>query len=105
LAGLIELNAFLTSKIFSLHRWRIFTPKKIAAGEPQGSVFAPILYSPYVNDVPAAPGIHLALFMDDTSIYATKKHERRVLCKLQCGLTAEISWCERWNIKFNEGFL
>jgi hypothetical protein len=51
----------------------------------------------------AAPGTHHALFVDDTCIYATGKHERRVLCKLQRGLTAVNSWCERWNIKMNEG--
>jgi hypothetical protein len=43
------------------------------------------------------------MFADDTCIYATEKHERRVLCKLQRGLTAMNSWCERCNIKINEG--
>jgi hypothetical protein len=47
--------------------------------------------------VPAAPGIHLALFADDTCVYATEKHERRVLNKLQRGLTAVVSWYQRWN--------
>jgi hypothetical protein len=27
----------------------------------------------------------------------------RVLCNLQRGLTAVNSWCERWNIRINEG--
>jgi hypothetical protein len=70
---------------------------------PQGSVLAPILYSLYINDAPAAPGTHLALFADDTCIYATEKHERRVFKKLQRGLTAMGSWCQHWNIKINEG--
>jgi hypothetical protein len=30
-------------------------------------------------------------------------NERRVLCKLQRGLTAVKSWCDRWNIKIYEG--
>jgi hypothetical protein len=33
----------------------------------------------------------------------TEKHDSRVLCKLQCGLTAVNSCCEHWNIKINEG--
>jgi hypothetical protein len=70
---------------------------------PQGSVLAPVLYRLYINDVPAAPGIHLSLFADDTCVYATEKHERRVLNKLQRGLIAVGSWCHRWNIKINEG--
>jgi hypothetical protein len=44
-----------------------------------------------------------ALFAVDTYIYVTEKHERRVFCKLQRGLTAVKSWCERWNIKIDEG--
>jgi hypothetical protein len=70
---------------------------------PQGSVLAPVLYSLYINDAPATPGIHLALFADDTCVYATEKHERRVLNKLQRGLIDVGSWCQRWNIKINEG--
>jgi hypothetical protein len=46
---------------------------------------------------------HLALFSDATCVYATEKHECRVLNKLQRGLTAVGSWCQRWNIKINEG--
>jgi hypothetical protein len=52
---------------------------------------------------PAAPETHLALFVDDTHIYTTEKHERRFLCKLQCRLTAVNLWCECSNININEG--
>jgi retron-type reverse transcriptase len=62
---------------------RFSTPRKIAAGVPQGSVLAPILYNLYINDNLVAPGTHLALFADDTYIYTTEKHERHVLSKLQ----------------------
>jgi hypothetical protein len=49
------------------------------------------------------PPRHLDLFADDTCVYATEKHERRVLNKPQRDLTAVGSWCQRWNIKINEG--
>jgi hypothetical protein len=67
------------------------------------SFLAPTLYSLYTNDAPTAPGNHLSLFADDTCIHLTEKQEHHVLCKLQHGLTAVKSWCERWNIKINEG--
>jgi hypothetical protein len=45
------------------------------------------------NHDPAAPRTYLALFADDACIFARKKHELLVLCKLQRGLTAVNSWC------------
>jgi hypothetical protein len=39
---------------------------------PQGSVLAPVLYSLYINDAPAAPGVDVALFTDD--IYTQQRN-------------------------------
>jgi len=78
------------------------TPRIMQAGVPQGSVLAPILYNLYINDIPRTPGVHLALFADDTCIYATDRNERYVKRKLQRGLNAIEKWCEHWNIKINE---
>jgi hypothetical protein len=105
---LISLNkliaSFLTKRQFKVSvECVLSSPKKIMAGVLQGSVLAPVLYSLYMNDAPEAPGVLLALFADDTCIYATEKHEHRVLNKLQHGLTAVGSWCLCWNIKVNEG--
>jgi hypothetical protein len=91
------LGSLLTA-LSRLGRMRIFYAKKIRSGGPQGSVLAPILHSLHINDTAAAPGTHLAFFADDSCIYAAEKRERRVLRKLNRGLTAVISWCERWNI-------
>jgi hypothetical protein len=80
--SLIKLIAsFLTDGKFRVFvEGELSTPRKIATGVPQGSVLAPILYSLYINNAPAAPGTQLALFADDACIYATEKHERHVLC-------------------------
>jgi hypothetical protein len=69
----------------------------------QGFVLASVLYSLYINDALAVPGTHLALFANDTCVYAKEKQERHVLCKLQSGLTAVKLWCECWNIIIDEG--
>jgi hypothetical protein len=96
------IASFLTNRKFKVSvEGELSSPRKVAAGVPQSSVLAPVLYGLYINDAPAAPGIHLALFADNTGIYATEKHARRVLTKLQRGLTAVGSWCQRWNIKIN----
>jgi hypothetical protein len=61
---------------------------------------ASILCSFFANDAP------LFTLCWSRSVHRkcmTQKHEHRVIGKLQCGLTAVESWCERWNIKVNEG--
>jgi hypothetical protein len=54
------------------------------------------MYTLCINDVSTVPA-------DDTRIYATETHERRVLCRVRRSLTAVNSWCECRNIKINEG--
>jgi hypothetical protein len=47
-------------------------------------------------------GVNLALFADDTCLYATDHKEGYVLRKVQRGLNSMATWCERWNIEINE---
>jgi hypothetical protein len=83
--SLIKLIAsFLANRKFKvLVEGEFSTPRKIAAGVPQGFVLAPISYNLHINDALAAPRTYLALFTNDTCIYATQKHEHHVLCKMQ----------------------
>jgi hypothetical protein len=56
----------------------------------------------YVNDAPQTHGVHLALFADDTYLYAKDREEGFIVRKLQHSLSSTETWCERWNIKINE---
>jgi hypothetical protein len=56
----------------------------------------------YINDTPRTPGVHLALFADDTCLYTADRRESYLLRKLQRGLNTLEEWCEKWNIKINE---
>jgi hypothetical protein len=78
------------------------TPWDIQAGVPHVSVLSHTLYSLYKNDTPQTAGVYLGLFADNTCIYATDTEEGYVLRKLQRGLSAIETWCERWNIEMNE---
>jgi hypothetical protein len=70
------------------------TPRCMQAGVPQGSVLSPTLYNLYINDTPQTTGVNLALFADDTCLYATERKEGYVLINVQRGLNSMSDWCE-----------
>jgi hypothetical protein len=75
------------------------TPREIQVGVAQGSILSLTLYSMYINYTPQTSGVYLALFADDTCMYAT---DRKDLRKMQRGLNSIETWCKRWNMKMNE---
>jgi len=83
--NLIKLiSSYLSHRKFGVSvEGELSTPTEIEAGVPQGSVLASTLYSLYINDTPQTPGTQLALFADDTCMYATGRKEEYVLRKLQ----------------------
>jgi hypothetical protein len=78
------------------------TPREMQARVPQGSVLSHTLYIMYVNDAPQTSGVHLALFVDDTCLYATDGKDGFVLRKVQSGLGPMETWCESCNVKIND---
>jgi hypothetical protein len=71
------------------------------AGMAQGSVLSSTLVNLYSNDGSQTRGVPLALFADDTSLYATDRKEGFIVRKLQRSFSSMEAWCERWNIKIN----
>jgi hypothetical protein len=51
---------------------------------------------------PKPPGVNLALFADDTCLYATDHKEGYVLRKILRGLDSMAAWWKHWNIKIIE---
>jgi hypothetical protein len=98
----------LTGSFLSHRKFRVLvegemsTPRYMQARVPQGSALSPNLYNLYINDTPQTPGVNLALFADETCLYATDHKEGYVLRKIQCGLDSMAAWCKHRNIKINE---
>jgi hypothetical protein len=80
------------------------TSRDIQAGVPQGSALTPhIAEYIYKLYAPSTWYLSRSLYWWHTyNVYATDRTEGCVLRKLQRGLSALETWCERWNIKFNE---
>jgi hypothetical protein len=49
------------------------TLREMQACVPQGTVLSTTLYNLYINGAPQSNGVHLALFADDTCLYATDR--------------------------------
>jgi hypothetical protein len=57
-------------------------PRIMKVGVLQASVFSPTLFNMNRHDTPQTTGVYLALFADDTCLYAIKRKERYFLRKL-----------------------
>jgi hypothetical protein len=67
----------------------------------QGSVLSPTLYNIY-TDNPLTKDAHLAVFANDTCLYAANHTADYILKRLQRSLDSMVVSCERWNFKINE---
>lgn len=68
--------------------------REVGAGVPQGSVLAPTLFNIYISDIPRVEGIELALFADDTAIFAQDKNLKYIKSLLQAQLEAVEEWAK-----------
>jgi hypothetical protein len=82
------------AKIQNLGKGEMSTPRYMKAGMLQGSVLSPKLYNLYINDIPKTSGVNLALFANDTCLYATELKDSYVLRKIERGLNYMTAWCE-----------
>jgi hypothetical protein len=82
-------------------------PQSIDHGVPQGSVFGPLLFLIFINDLPFIIKAFIELFADDTTI--TKSEETLEKAKIELGKVIEdlISWCHfnKVDINWNKTFL
>jgi hypothetical protein len=77
-------------------------PRKMRAGVSQVSALFRTLYNVYMNNTSQTPCVYLALFVDDTCLYATDRKEGFVCRNIQRCLSSMETWCEPWNIKISE---
>ena len=72
----------------------------VSSGVPQGSVFGPILFLVYINDLPEQVKSKVRLFAEDTAMYlALSSHiEGQVL---QNDLLSLEKWEKMWDMNFN----
>ena len=74
--------------------------ENVTSGVPQGSIFGPVLFIIYINDLPRDILALLFLFADDTKLMqkliSTTSHN-----ELQDDINRLIEWSKKWELKFN----
>ena len=74
--------------------------RDIKSSVPQGSVFGPILFFIYVNDVDEGLTCKISKFANDTKI-TNKVTTTADKLQFQSILNVLVSWSNKWQIKFN----
>ena len=76
--------------------------KTITCGVPQGSVFRPLLFLIYINDIfLAAPKVSFHLFADDTCIFHSNKNYRNLEDEINTSLENITNWLKANKLMIN----
>ncbi|GFT80805.1 probable RNA-directed DNA polymerase from transposon BS [Trichonephila clavipes] len=75
--------------------------RPVKSGIPQGSLLEPRLFNLYINDIPKADNVHLAMYADDTAIISQHTCNFKIIERLQNYTTRLQLWLVAWKIKVN----
>lgn len=106
----IELPRYLINIIRSYLKNRTFRvcvknelsdEKAIAAGLPQGSILAPLLFNIYMHDIPTHKNTQILQYADDTAIFSASAKIEILTKKLQEHLLQIDHYLDTWKLKLN----
>jgi hypothetical protein len=96
-------SSYLHSRTFqSSFNSATSTRRNMRTGVAQGGIVSPVLFSLYVNDMPApSRHVELALYADDTALIATSRSPLLLVSYLETYLNRLELWLRDWRIAIN----
>jgi hypothetical protein len=96
------LHSYLTNRKFTVKINNTYsTLKTPLKGVPQGSILGPKLFTLFINDIPTFPQTKLALYADDTAIYAHSFNAQVANKQIQIHLDILTKFYTKWKININ----
>ncbi|GFT72107.1 probable RNA-directed DNA polymerase from transposon BS [Trichonephila clavipes] len=96
------IHSYLNSREFRVRVENcLSSPRPVKSGIPQGSLLGPRLFNLYINDIPKADNVHLAMYADDTAIISQHTYNFKIIERLQNYITRLQLWLVAWKIKVN----
>ncbi|GFU28905.1 RNA-directed DNA polymerase from mobile element jockey [Trichonephila clavipes] len=78
------IHSYLNSREFRVRvENSLSTPRPILSGVPQGSLLGPKLFNLYINGIPKAAEVHLAMYADNTAIFTQNIYNCNIIERLQ----------------------
>ena len=73
----------------------------VSQGIPQGSIFGPLLFNRYINDICFVRGDRITNYADDTTPYTINKHYKELVDVLQLDSHTLLDWFTNNFFKLN----
>lgn len=101
---IVLLNSYLRERNFKVKvNQSLSDTKQPEAGVPQGSVLGPVIFLFFINDMPDfAPRTSLAIYADDTSVYAHSFNAQVATKQTQLHTDQILHFANKWKIKINK---
>lgn len=96
------LHSYLSGRQFKIRINQSYSKiRNSKAGVPQGSVLGPVIFSYFINDIPKFRQTNLAVYADDTAIYAHSFNAQVATKQTQIHTSMISAYAKKWKIKIN----